>query len=91
VGRMVIAPEVTLAGSRMDLKEILSRLERNEGHFPKAAIQEAIARRDRIVAIRGESAFRGNGFDEVLATLEERRHERGPTIDRQLGVLLRSL
>jgi hypothetical protein len=45
--------EATLAGSFMDLKEILSHLERNEGHFPKAVNQEAIARRDRIVAIRG--------------------------------------
>jgi hypothetical protein len=33
----------------MDLKEILSHLERNEGYFPRAAVQEAIDRRDEIV------------------------------------------
>ena len=57
----------------------------------KAAIQEAIARRDRIVAIRGESASPGNGFDGVLATLEEKPHEHGPAFDRQLGIFLWSL
>jgi hypothetical protein len=33
----------------MDLKEILSHLERNEGYFPRAAVQEAIDHRDEIV------------------------------------------
>jgi len=33
----------------MNLKEILSHLERNEGYFPRAAIQEAIDHRDEIV------------------------------------------
>jgi hypothetical protein len=33
----------------MDLKEILSHLERNEGYFPRAAVQEAIDHRDEVV------------------------------------------
>jgi len=33
----------------MDLKEILSHLERNEGYFPRAAVQEAIDHRVEIV------------------------------------------
>jgi hypothetical protein len=33
----------------MDVKEILSHLERNEGYFPRAAVQEAIAHRFEIV------------------------------------------
>ncbi len=33
----------------MDVQEILSRLERNEGHFPKVAIREAIAHRNEII------------------------------------------
>jgi len=33
----------------MRLKEILSHLERNEGYFPRAAVQEAIDHRDEIV------------------------------------------
>ena len=33
----------------MELKEILSHLERNEGYFPRAAVQEAIDHRDEIV------------------------------------------
>lgn len=33
----------------MDIHQILSQLERNEGHFPKAAIREAIAHRDEII------------------------------------------
>jgi hypothetical protein len=33
----------------MDIQEILSRLERNEGRFPSAAVQEAIAHRDEII------------------------------------------
>ena len=33
----------------MDIKEILSHLERNEGHFPRIAVQEAISRRDEIL------------------------------------------
>jgi hypothetical protein len=32
----------------MNVQEILSRLERNEGHFPKVAIREAIAHRNEI-------------------------------------------
>jgi hypothetical protein len=35
----------------MDLKEILSHLERNEGYFPRAAVQEAIDHRDEIVPV----------------------------------------
>jgi len=34
----------------MDVQQILSHLERNEGHFPKVAIREAIAHRDEIIA-----------------------------------------
>ena len=33
----------------MDVQQILSRLERNEGYFPKAAIREAIAHRSEII------------------------------------------
>jgi hypothetical protein len=33
----------------MDLREILSHLERNEGYFPRAAVLEAVARRIEIV------------------------------------------
>jgi hypothetical protein len=33
----------------MDVQQILSHLERNEGHFPKAAVREAIAHRDEII------------------------------------------
>jgi uncharacterized protein YchJ len=33
----------------MDVQEILSRLERNEGHFPDGAIQEAVAHRGQII------------------------------------------
>lgn len=33
----------------MDVQEILSRLERIEDHFPEAAIQEAVTRRDDII------------------------------------------
>ena len=33
----------------MDLKEILSHLERNEGYFPRAAVQEAVDHRDQII------------------------------------------
>ncbi len=33
----------------MDAQEILSRLERYEGSFPEAAIQEAVAHRDDII------------------------------------------
>ncbi len=33
----------------MDLKEILSHLERNEGYFPRAAVQEAIDHRDEMI------------------------------------------
>jgi hypothetical protein len=33
----------------MDLKEILSHLQRNDGYFPRAAVQEAIDHRDEIV------------------------------------------
>jgi Protein of unknown function (DUF1186)/SEC-C motif len=33
----------------MDVQEILSRLERSEGEFPKAALQEAVAHREDII------------------------------------------
>ena len=33
----------------MDVQPILAQLERNEGHFPKAAIREAIAHREEII------------------------------------------
>jgi len=33
----------------MDVQEILSRLERNEGHFPKVAMREAITHRNEII------------------------------------------
>jgi len=33
----------------MDIKEILSHLERNEGYFPRAAVQEAIDHRDEMI------------------------------------------
>ena len=33
----------------MDVQEILSHLERNEGRFPEAAVQEAVARRDETI------------------------------------------
>jgi hypothetical protein len=33
----------------MDVQPMLAQLERNEGHFPKAAIREAIAHREEII------------------------------------------
>jgi Protein of unknown function (DUF1186)/SEC-C motif len=33
----------------MDIDQILAQLERNEGHFPEAAVQEAIAHREEII------------------------------------------
>jgi Protein of unknown function (DUF1186) len=33
----------------MEVQEILSPFERNEGHFPKAAVMEAIARREEVI------------------------------------------
>jgi hypothetical protein len=33
----------------MDLKEILSHLERNEGYFPRAAVREASDHRDEVI------------------------------------------
>ena len=33
----------------MDVPEILSQLERNEGHFPRLALQEAVARREEMI------------------------------------------
>jgi hypothetical protein len=35
----------------MDVQQILSPLERNGGYFPKAAIREAVARRDQIIPL----------------------------------------
>lgn len=36
-------------GNPMEVQEILSRLERNEGHFPRSAVREAVAHRDEII------------------------------------------
>jgi len=38
-----------LVRNPMDIPQILSHLERNDGHFPKAAIRQAIAHRDEII------------------------------------------
>jgi hypothetical protein len=40
-----------LGRSRMELKQILSYLERNEGYFPRAAVQEAVDHRDEIIPV----------------------------------------
>ncbi|PYY12389.1 MAG: hypothetical protein DMG69_01340, partial [Acidobacteria bacterium] len=33
----------------MEVQEILSHLERNEGHFARSAVREAVAHRDQII------------------------------------------
>ena len=38
-----------LGRDHMDVQPLLAQLERNEGHFPKAAIREAIAHREEII------------------------------------------
>jgi len=46
----VLCARGRLVSNPMDAQEILSRLERNEGRFPEAAIREAVARRDEIIS-----------------------------------------
>src|SRR6266403_84807 len=36
-------------GNPMEVQEILSHLERNEGHFARSAVREAVAHRDQII------------------------------------------
>jgi len=47
----LVASNARLEGSPMDINEILSQLERNEGYFPKAAVQEAIEHREEMIPI----------------------------------------